>query len=76
VRFEVPHRAAIRWTRRLFRHAAALARVLAQGFERPQSVPPLVRAYWALFEDFPQRTDPLLTPMRDRRHYWRMDLPY
>jgi hypothetical protein len=48
-----------RWTRKTYRHADHLNRLLARYMDLPDHPPAIVRRYWELWQRHPQREDPL-----------------
>jgi hypothetical protein len=56
-----------RWTRESYRHAKQLARLLNRYLDLPDHPPAIVRRYWELWERYPERGDPLLIPLSQRR---------
>ena len=71
-----PARSGFRWNRKKYRRAAHLARFFTRVIELPADPPQLLRRYFELWEDHPQKGDPLLTPMRYRDHYLGDDIPF
>lgn len=63
-----------RWTRRKYRHAQHLARLLNRWNVMPDSMPDIVRRYFDLWEEYRETGDPLMTPLRFR--YDREDIPF
>ncbi len=58
------------WTRAKYRKAATLARYFARHiYDLPSEPPALLQRFFELWELHPQNPDPLLLPMRARRHY-------
>lgn len=57
-----------RWTRRKYRHANHLARLLSRFESLPLTAPDIVQRYWALWERYPSFGDPLRRPLA-----WRHD---
>lgn len=55
-------RRRFRWTRKSYRHAHQLARLLSRYLDLPDHPPAIVRRYWELWARHPQFDDPLLTP--------------
>lgn len=52
-----------RWSRKTYRHADHLARLLARYMDLPDHPPAILRRYWALWERHRQSDDPLLVPL-------------
>lgn len=55
-----------RWTRAKYRRAHHLSRLLTGLLEYQGSPPPLVERYLELWARYPQKTDPLATPLHRR----------
>ena len=65
------------WTRRLYRQADSLARLVNRHVYDAHGVPPLVRRYHQLWEQHPQHDDPLLRPVQWRYpSYCPDDVPF
>lgn len=65
-----------RWTRRRYRKAHSLSRFVGRWLYELPDQPELVRRYFELWEQHPQREDPLLTPMQWRPRYCPDDIPF
>jgi hypothetical protein len=66
-----------RWTRRRYRKADSLARFFDRWvYNLPSEPPRLVRRLHELWAAHPQRSDPLLTPIRLRHTYLDDDIPF
>lgn len=56
-----------RWTRKKYRHAQQLSRLLPRFYVLPDDAPAIVQRYWELIEEHGlDLDDPLLIPLRLR----------
>lgn len=54
------------WTRKSYKQAAQIARLLSRYLDLPDHPPAIVRRYWELWERHPQHPDPLEMPLSRR----------
>ena len=52
-----------RWTRKTYRHAHSLSRLLSRYMYLPDHPPAIVRRYWDLWDRHRHGDDPLLVPL-------------
>lgn len=71
-------RRRFRWTRKTYKHAHQLARLLSRYLDLPDHPPAIVRRYWELWEHHPEKDDPLLIPLAQRLalHQGDPDVPF
>ncbi len=62
-----------RWSRRTYRQAHQLSRLLARYMDLPDHPPAILRRYWELWERHRNPPDPLATPLHRRLDYFRRD---
>lgn len=67
-------RIKFKWTRKSYRQANQLARLLSRFLDMPDHAPAIVRRYWELWENYPEYGDPLLIPLSQRRQ--DPDIPF
>ena len=67
-----------RWTRKSYKHAHQLARLLSRHMDLPDHPPGIVRRYWDLWERQPTIPDPLSIPLQRRLELFRgdSDIPF
>jgi hypothetical protein len=65
-----------RWTRAKYKRAHHLARLFAGFLHYRSEVPELVRRYQELEQQYPNCSDPLLTPLRYRADLRFGDVPF
>ena len=66
------------WTRKLYRDASSLSRLLSgYPYWAQERAPTLLRRYWELWEKYPQNDDKLTTPLwRRYPNYCPDDAPF
>lgn len=65
------------WTRARYRKASSLSRYFARWvYELPSEPPALLQRFFELWEQHPQKPDPLRQSMRYRPRYNRDDIPF
>lgn len=69
-------RRRFRWTRKLYREADSLARLLGRHIYEVHDTPNLVRRYFELWERHPQSDDPLSRPHHVRYGWLGDGVPF
>lgn len=66
----------MKWTRARYRKAHRLARLIGLVDPGRSEAPALLRRYYELWEQYPQRGDPLQVPLHYRPRFCDDDIPF
>lgn len=70
-------RSRFKWSRKTYKHANHLSRLMARLVDLPCEPPLLLRRYWELWERHKQHDDPMVNSnVRRRLDMIRCDIPF